>query len=327
MLVKSVLMTIPRARTRSRLLFGALAVCVLLTCSPAFAGGSLAAAPRSLSFGSVQVGSSANQYETITNKSPGSLTISKLNISGSGFTVTGLALPMTLTSGQSVTVTIAFAPQTSGSITGNFSVSSKSSHSSVSVGLSGTGTAAGQLNVSPAALNFGNVNVGKTAALTSSLSASGGSVTISSVTSSSSEFVLSGFSLPLTIAAGQTVPFTVSFDPQTSGAVSAKLSFITTPMSAATESLTGSGVATTNQHSVSLTWTDGSSGISGYNVYRSSVSGGPYTKINSALDPTTAYTDSAVSAGQTYFYVTTAVNTSGVESKYSNQVLALVPSP
>jgi fibronectin type 3 domain-containing protein len=65
----------------------------------------------------------------------------------------------------------------------------------------------------------------------------------------------------------------------------------------------------------------------GYNVYRSGTSGGPYTKINSGLDPNTAYTDSSVKGGQTYYYVTASVAGSGTESRYSNQVQAVIPYP
>ena len=91
------------------------------------------------------------------------------------------------------------------------------------------------------------------------------------------------------------------------------------------EALTGTGVA---QHQVQLSWgASSSSGITGYNVYRGGVSGGPYTKINSALVVGTTYSDSSVQAGKTYFYVTTALNGSGTESAYSNQVQAVVPSP
>jgi fibronectin type 3 domain-containing protein len=39
----------------------------------------------------------------------------------------------------------------------------------------------------------------------------------------------------------------------------------------------------------------------------------------------TAYTDTTVQAGQTYYYVTTAVDSSGNESTYSNEVQAVVP--
>jgi fibronectin type 3 domain-containing protein len=67
--------------------------------------------------------------------------------------------------------------------------------------------------------------------------------------------------------------------------------------------------------------------VTGYNVYRGSSTGGPYSKINSVLDATTSYTDSTVAAGSTYFYVTTAVDGTGVESGHSNEVKAVVPTP
>ena len=80
-------------------------------------------------------------------------------------------------------------------------------------------------------------------------------------------------------------------------------------------------------HTVTLLWTDGSSGVSGFNVYRSPTSGGPYARLNSALLSGTSFSDSQVQAGQTYFYVTTAVNSSNAESAYSNQAQTIVPSP
>lgn len=93
-----------------------------------------------------------------------------------------------------------------------------------------------------------------------------------------------------------------------------------------TESLSGSGVAPV-QHSVALSWAASTStGIVGYNVYRSGVSGGPYAQVTS-MDADLTYTDSAVSAGQTYYYVVSAVDSTGAESAYSNQTQAAVPSP
>jgi fibronectin type 3 domain-containing protein len=80
-------------------------------------------------------------------------------------------------------------------------------------------------------------------------------------------------------------------------------------------------------HTVSLAWAASTSSVSGYNVYRSQISGGPYTRINSNLVSGTSFTDSNVQAGNTYFYVTTAVNSSNVESGYSNQATATIPSP
>jgi hypothetical protein len=81
-------------------------------------------------------------------------------------------------------------------------------------------------------------------------------------------------------------------------------------------------------HTVSVTWNASTtSGLAGYNVYRGTVSGGPYSRITST--PTTAlqFTDSAVTAGQTYFYVVTAVSGNGVESVTSNEMKVTVPTP
>jgi fibronectin type 3 domain-containing protein len=66
--------------------------------------------------------------------------------------------------------------------------------------------------------------------------------------------------------------------------------------------------------------------VIGYNVYRGTQSGGPYTRINPELDPNLDYTDIAVIDGQTYFYVTTSVNSENEESVYSNQAQATIPS-
>jgi fibronectin type 3 domain-containing protein len=65
----------------------------------------------------------------------------------------------------------------------------------------------------------------------------------------------------------------------------------------------------------------------GYNVYRATKTGGPYTKVNPSLNVDTTFTDSTVAAGSTYFYVVTAVDGAGTESAFSNEAKAVVPSP
>ena len=77
---------------------------------------------------------------------------------------------------------------------------------------------------------------------------------------------------------------------------------------------------------MTLNWTAStSSNVTGYNVYRATRSGGPYTKLTSAPVAGTSYTDVTVQGGQTYYYVTTAVDSGNNESVYSNQVTAVVP--
>jgi hypothetical protein len=81
-------------------------------------------------------------------------------------------------------------------------------------------------------------------------------------------------------------------------------------------------------HTVSLSWAASTSpSISGYKVYRGIVSGGPYTLVSASLVAGTSYVDNSVSAGQTYYYVTTAVDSSNAESGYSNEAVATVPTP
>jgi fibronectin type 3 domain-containing protein len=80
-------------------------------------------------------------------------------------------------------------------------------------------------------------------------------------------------------------------------------------------------------HTVQLSWYASiSPDVIGYNLYRGNVSGGPYTLINAGVLPQTSYQDSDVMAGQTYYYVTTAVDSSNVESGFSNEALAMVPT-
>jgi fibronectin type 3 domain-containing protein len=80
-------------------------------------------------------------------------------------------------------------------------------------------------------------------------------------------------------------------------------------------------------HSVSLSWTASTSSVIGYNVYRSTISGGPYTLITGSPNGGITYTDTAVQAGVTYFYVVTAVDANGNESAFSNEASATIPTP
>jgi fibronectin type 3 domain-containing protein len=89
--------------------------------------------------------------------------------------------------------------------------------------------------------------------------------------------------------------------------------------------LSGTG-AVGSAHSVALSWKASTSKVAAYNVYRGAQSGGPYATIASA-NALTGYTDVSVQAGQTYYYVVTAVDATGTESAYSNQVQAAIPSP
>ncbi|MBZ5614891.1 MAG: choice-of-anchor D domain-containing protein [Acidobacteriia bacterium] len=290
--------------------------------------GNLSPNPTSLAFGNVQVGSSRKLSETVTNTGGSTVTISSASVGNAAYSISGLTLPTTLSTGQSVTFNVAFAPSTAGSITTNLTLVSNAGNSPLIIALSGTGTALGQLGVSPAILSFGDVVLGVSSTLNSSLGATGAAVTISSASSSNPEFTISGLSLPAVLAAGQSLPYKVTFKPQASGSASATLTFVSNASNSPIhQTATGNGVSAP-QHSVSLSWNpSGSQGVVGYNVYRGNVSGGPYVQVNTSLDANTNYTDNQVVAGQTYYYVATAVDGNGIESGYSNQTQAVIPTP
>ena len=197
------------------------------------------------------------------------------------------------------------------------------SNASASTSSNTNSNSAGQLAVSPTTLAIGSVVNGTSGTASGKLAASGASVTITAASSNNSAFSLSGLSLPLTLPAGQSTPFTVSFNPQASGAATATLTFTSNAQPATTmATATGTGTVTST-HSVNLSWTASSSpNIFGYNVYRAvyTSSCGSFSKINSLLNTGTLYTDSAVTNGTSYCYAATAVDTSNAESGYSNVV-------
>lgn len=299
---------------------------VTLSGSGTVSAGQLSVSSGALAFGSVQVGSSKSLPLTLTNpsSSSSSIHVTQLNVTGTGFAVSGATLPLTLTAGQSFTVNASFAPSAMGSANGSLTIVSDASNPSVSVSLSGSGSGPGQLAVSPGTMNFGSVTVGNSQSQSGTLTASGGSVTVSSASWNGSGFSLSGISFPTILASGQTTSFTVTFLPQTAGTVSGTATFVSDAANSPTvEQLSGTGVQPA-QHSVSLSWNASTSSVQGYYVYRGGQTGGPYSKV-STLVPQLTYTDSSVVSGSTYYYVVTALGTDNVESGNSNQVTAVIP--
>jgi hypothetical protein len=283
--------------------------------------------PSGLNLGNVTVGTSQTQVLPVSNTGGSSLTISGLAVSGTGFSVSGVTFPYTLPAGGNANLSVKFAPTIAGPSSATLTISSNASDPSIAVSLSGSATTStSTLGVTPGSMSFGTLTVGSSQSQEGSVTANGASVTLSAATSSNSEFAVSGLTLPVTIAAGQSVPFTLTFTPTGRGTASGKISFISSGSTLASE--TASGTGETIQHNVDLSWNASTStSVAGYNVYRSTTSGGPFGKINPALNPSMNYSDGTVQSGQTYYYVTTAVETNGVESSYSNQVKAVVPSP
>lgn len=258
------------------------------------------------------------------------MTISQASVSGTGFSISGLSVPAIISSGKSATFNIAFAPTAAGAVSGSVKLTSDAPNSPLSIPVSGTGvTTTHLLGINPGSVSFGNVNVGSRGSSTVKLTNNGNSnITISSVQVSGAGFGESGVSSGLTLTPSQSASLTVTFAPTAGGNASGTVTVTSNATnSPANIGLSGSGVKTV-AHSVNLGWDASTSqGVVGYYVYRSLASGSFSAPLNSSPVAPSQFTDSGVQSGQTYFYVVTSVDGSGVQSVFSSQVTAKIPTP
>jgi hypothetical protein len=295
--------------------------------SPATA--TISVAPGSVRFGSVAIGGTASQSVTISNGGGSNVTVTQATTTAAGVTITGISLPLTIGAGKQSTFNIIFSPKAAGAVSGVVSVMSDLSATPSTVSLSGIGMAATAfLTASTSSLNFGTVAVGKSNALSLTLTNAGNSnVTVSKVSVSGAHYSASGVSGGLILAPGQSATLDATFSPSAAGSSPGSVTVASNATnSPATITLSGDGTQT-GSHSVALNWTSSASVVAGYNVYRSEVSGGPYAKLNSSIVAGDSYTDSSVQGGLIYYYVVTSVMTNGVESADSAQASASIPTP
>jgi hypothetical protein len=183
----------------------------------------------------------------------------------------------------------------------------------------------GLLSVAPATMKFGTVALGSSANLTGTLTAGTTDINVTSAAWTGGGYSVSGITFPVTVAAGKSLNYTVTFAPQVAGISSGNISFVndgsSSPM---VQTLDGSG-GQEGLHTVGLSWDASTSAVIGYNVYRGIQSGGPYQLLTTSPLADTNYTDGTVLTGTTYYYVATAVDSSHVESTYSNQTQAVIP--
>lgn len=273
--------------------------------------------------------------------SPSSLavTVNGANVS-SGVTFTATALtyslsgtitPVTGGSGAAVTLSGAATATVTADSSGNYTF---------------TGLSNGSYAVTPSRTGF-TFNPASQSAMISGANVAGINFTATALAGS---FSISGTITPVTGGSGATVELTGSAAATTTTDTSGNYSFsglangtyTVTPSNAgytfspANQSVTVNGAnptgvdftATAQQtHTVALSWVASTSpAVTGYNVYRSAMNGSGYVKINgSTLVTVLSYADATVQNGTTYYYVTTAVDSAGAESGYSNQATAVIP--
>jgi hypothetical protein len=283
--------------------------------------GTLVTSPANIAFGNVTTGQSSSQTVTLSNSGGTPVTISSLSLSGSGVTVTGLTTPLTLGASGYTSFTVTFDPTSAGSVSGGVYLTNNGSTPSFELPVTGTGVAVASISLSPTSLSFANQGVGTTSAAQSVTLTNNGSATLTLSSISASGSFAETNNCGSTVAAGGSCTIEVTLTPTAQGATSGTL--------AVADNATGSPqsvtLAGTGVPEILLSWNADSGSLNGYNTYRSTVSGGPYTKLTSSPQAPSSYTDLAVQSGNTYYYVVTAVSTSNVESGYSDQAVATVP--
>jgi hypothetical protein len=288
---------------------GATSNAATLTVTSATAAPAITAQPASQS---VIAGKTASFSVTATGTSPMTYQWSKNGAAISGATSATYTTPAETTTDNNAKFTVAVS-NSAGSATSSAAVLTVNASTLL-------------LNSSTSSVSFGSVNVSSSGTQNVTLTNAGNStVTISNVTVSGAGFNVSGVSSGLILTAGQTATLTATFSPSAAGTASGSVSVASNATNSPDAvTLSGTGVAAVS-HSVSLGWSPSASTVVGYNTYTSTVSGGPYTKLTTAPVSTLSYTDSNVVAGQTYYFVVTAVTSSNVESAYSVEVSAQVP--
>jgi uncharacterized membrane protein len=286
----------------------------------------LRATPASASFGSVPLSTTNSQTVQLTNTGALTVTISAVSVGGKGFALHGITTPLVLAGGKTANATLTFAPTVTGYVAGSVSIASNATNKTLTMTVSGTGVSDTRtIETTPTSLSFGNENLGRSSTLPVTLKNTGNStVTLSGVTISGTGITTSGVN-GTTIAPGQTATLDVTLAPKTAGILSGSVKVASNATnSPATITVGGEGVAATT-HSVELSWAASTSaGIVGYNVYRATETSG-YSKLDTALVNGLKYTDATVTAGTTYTYVVTAVDSEGLESAYSEAISATVP--
>jgi fibronectin type 3 domain-containing protein len=151
-------------------------------------------------------------------------------------------------------------------------------------------------------------------------------LTVSGITVSDTDFTTSGSVVGVTLAVGQSATLNVIFAPKTVAANTATVKVSSNAAnSPATINVTGKGVSGT-AHSVALTWgASGSTGVTGYYLYRSNSSSSGYVRLTASPLSGLQYTDGTVQSSTTYYYEVSAVNSSGIESTRSAPVTAAIP--
>ncbi|HEY1741738.1 MAG TPA: choice-of-anchor D domain-containing protein [Granulicella sp.] len=195
-------------------------------------GAQLSISPStSLTFASTAVGqTSASQVLTLTNTGNATLTASSYTVTGASadFTFTSASTcgtSLSLAPSASCQFTIVFAPQTSGTLTATITLTDNASNSPQTVTLTGGGTAAPQLTITPSPLSFPSTLVGQTSGPQVLTLTNTGNATLmlngEALTGNSADFISATTTCGSSLEPSASCSFPIVFAPQTSGTLAA----------------------------------------------------------------------------------------------------------
>src|SRR6202161_4672705 len=211
-------------------------------------GPSIEISPSTVSFGDLAVGQSATKTVTVTNDGTGVLKVSGISVTGTGFSASGPKLPMSLSAGQSASISAVFKPTGANADTGKITIASNADGSPSLVALSGTGTTttAAELTATPSSIAFGSVAVGSEETQTIKLANTGSAaVAISKVAFSGTGVSVSGVTAPMTLDGGKSTSLTVTYKPTSPTAVTGSVT-VTSNASASSMVIGINGTATSS---------------------------------------------------------------------------------
>ncbi len=187
--------------------------------------------PTILAFGNQLVGTTTTARQiTITNNGTAQLVISAIDLAGSNppdFGFSAGTLPLSITTGASVTIDVTFTPSVTGNRSASLRISDNAAGSPHSVPLSGTGVAPA-ITAAPDPVNFGSqlVNTSSAAQTLTITNTGTADLVVSGLSlggANAGDFSISPASLPVTIAPGAATQISVAFQPLAAGARTASL--------------------------------------------------------------------------------------------------------
>jgi hypothetical protein len=184
--------------------------------------------PADVDFGTVAIKTTSKVPLKLTNPGKQALTVLKVDITGTAFAVTNLAVPLSIAAGATYTADVTFSPTVSGANTGSATVTTdKGNGNGKKIGLLGNGGTS-KLDASPTAVSFGILAVGKSTTKVVSVTNSGTvplKITNASVSNAAFTATDSTWVYPVSIAAGSSKNLTITYAPKSAGAATGSISF------------------------------------------------------------------------------------------------------